>query len=229
MAITFDSASGTSASATSASFSHVIANQANDLLMVGLGIRTQASTGSTVTYSGTGASQQNLSFYAGYNSSVGARSEIWYLTNPTAGTGTITVTLAATSKFSVNSESYYGVDQNNTFGASGNSTATSTSPNISLTSTVDNSYIYNNISIRAETATFTAAGSNTVRGNFGTAGGAAAANNRSYAADLATTTAGAYTVSGTLSSSTEHVYQAVEIKPFVVTAFGRGYVLKAFK
>jgi hypothetical protein len=235
MAITFDFASGTSTGAGAAALTltstHIVANQSNNILLVNLGMRVNTTSGTSVTYSGIGATQQNLTFLNGFNSSIGSRTEIWYLTNPTQGTGgsgTIVSTLGAVSKYNQNSATYYGVDTASPFGISGTQTATSTTPSITLTTTNANAYILGHLSIRADTAdTFSVTSPNTTsRGFFGTVGGAAATNNQSYIFDRTTTTAGSYPISGTITASDEFSYQAWEMKEFVggLGTTGRGYI-----
>jgi hypothetical protein len=225
MAIVFDSGSGTNFNAASASYTHIVADQPNKFLIVGVTIRTTTSSGTGVSYGG-----QQLTRLDSVTNSTNVRNEIWYLAMPPTGSNTLSVSLNSSSKTSVESTSYYGVDTSSPWGASGTQSTSSTAAAVSVTTTTANSYVYNHVAGRTNIGiTFTATSPNTKRADFATDGGAAASNAHGVANDLSTTTAGLYIASGTWSTSIAFHNWGVELKPFTAKPSACGYIIKPFK
>lgn len=213
MAISFISGTSTNGSASSFTFAHNIPTTSNAILFVDIGLRTTTSSGTGVTYSGV-----NMTRLADLNDSgANDRQEIWYLLNPPTGNNNVIVTLAASSKAAIGAVSYNGVNQTSPFGVSGTSNAANTAPTITFTTTTDNSWIFAAMSGRTPT-TWTPAATQTNRVNDASTGAGASTNVMEIADDKTTTTAGSYTVSGTLGATVSYCYIAYEFKPFIANA-----------
>ena len=222
MAISF--LSGTSTQQTTSnlgvSWVHGVSNS-NELMFVDVNMRTLAASGVSITYSG--ASVQNLTMLGRIDNGTTNRLETWYLENPQTGNNTLQLTLSGTTVRYTTIATTYGGTIASPIGAITSGTATSTTPNITLTTTIDNSWIHNTFGIGTRTPTFTASAPNTLRVDAFNGATPNGNQTRTDANDLSTTTAGAYNVSGTYSVSVGWLGWAVEMKPRGTTK-GMGYI-----
>jgi len=104
---------------TSFSWSHTVGNFNNRILVVGVSVNN-GKTVSSVTYG-----SQNLTRFDSIRYESNAQdNELWYVVNPTIGTGTVTVSLSGSAYAVADSASFYNVNQITPFGtdtkASGN-------------------------------------------------------------------------------------------------------------
>ena len=216
MAISF--LSGTSTQQTTSnlgvSWVHGVSNS-NELMFVDVGIRTVSATGLSITYSG--ATVQNLTRLGALNNGTTNRLETWYLQNPQTGNNTLQLTLSGTDvRYTTIATTYAGtLNSASPIGSSISGTATSTTPNLTLATTVDNSWIHNTFGIGTRTPTYTVSAPNVLRVDAFNSSTPNGNQTRTVTNDLATTTAGNYNASGTWSASVTWLGWAVEMKPSV--------------
>ena len=106
----------------SVTWSHTVSGS-NRLLVVGIGLRNY-TTITSVTYGGIALTKAAA---VGSGTNNYARSELWYLVNPTVGTANIVVTNSATEWMATGAITFTGVNQSTPFRASSNDTNFSTS------------------------------------------------------------------------------------------------------
>lgn len=220
MSISFISGTNANGSAvTSLTVTHNVTGSDHGLLIVSLALRTTTASGTGVSYAGQNLTQLSTFTDGGANDKI----ENWYLLNPPTGSNTVFAGVSASTKIVLGAASYNGVRQTNTFGASGTLTSTSQAPNISVTTTFPNSWIYNSIAIRTPN-TFTAGTNNNKRFDDASSGGAGSSNVQGVGLDLATTTIGLYNVSGTLTSATSFAYSYIAHEFLPATPHNQGTI-----
>jgi len=115
----------------------------NRLLLVAI----QSSTGSVngITYSGQTLTKANAT-------SSTVDSELWYLTNPPAGSSNVIVTMSTTSNVIVGAYSFFGVDQTTPIGEGNKNQAVSgSSVSTSFSSTYSNSWVVDSVAVASST------------------------------------------------------------------------------
>ena len=189
-------------------WSHVVGSGTNRFMVIGISIRTEPVSVSSVTVGGQSAT------FLRSDGGTEVRGEVWYLINPDSGSKTVTVTLSATSKASGGSVSYTGVAQTSPIDNHRGDLYSGTSPSVSLTTTMDNDWIFSNLAISG-TATVVTHGSGQVHRYYqiGTAGSGPSRPAAVDGDDKPTTTAGSYTISWSMSFYIDVVAQAVALKP----------------
>lgn len=111
--ITLDSSTSTAiGAASSITWSHTVGSGlSNTLLIVGVDIQKSTSTYVTgINYAGVALTRANFALGP---ESPKVRAELWYLTNPEAGTNNVVVTLSTTTGVVAGAVSFSGVDQTN--------------------------------------------------------------------------------------------------------------------
>ena len=205
----------TAGNSASFTFSHTVTTGKNQKLVFGAGVRTaSASIVSAVTFSGVSLTNIGLDLNANTNST----SSVWVLQNPFVGTANVVVTMSATVKAVVGAITYDGVDS---IGASGNSSSgggTTTPVSGNLTTTADNSLIFDNTGWKDSGITLGAATGWTQQWQSGTTGNPAAGNANGRGSDQAAATVANYTFVATPSSSVAWTNIMMELKPKVSTA-----------
>jgi hypothetical protein len=100
------------------------------------------TSGSTTPQVVTGITYNSVALTQAVTAAIAnARSDIWYLKNPSTGANTISVTLAGTATRTGGAAvSFTGADQSNPIHKS-NSDASSGTPSVSVTTTVENTYL----------------------------------------------------------------------------------------
>lgn len=222
--------SGTAAAQAAAvtsphTFTHGVSST-NEFLVVSFGVKTVASTGTAVTYSGV-----SLTKLSELTNGTASRYEIWYLKNPPTGNNTVSISTLAATKLAGSAISYGGVNTSTPWGAatSGLAATNNSTPNLNLTTTVANSWIHNFFEWGSSTPNWTSGTNNIVRIIDESTGNPNGSNADTVTSNLITSTGiGTYNVSGTLSAAIQWVGFAGELVP-QPTAFAQGYVLKAFK
>ena len=194
-------------------WTHVVGSGPNRFMVIGLAIKTDTVTASSVTVGGQAATLLRSDPRVSE-----VRGEIWYLINPDPGSKTVTVTLSGSSKASGGSISYTGVDQSSPIDNHQGVLYAGTSPSVSLTTTTANDWLFSNLAISG-TATVTAHGVGQVHRfyDIGT-GGSGTSRAGDEGDDKPTTTLGSYTMSWNVSFYSETVAQAVAFKPAPSTA-----------
>jgi hypothetical protein len=126
------SSSSSNASDISVSWTHVVDNVSNRLLVVGVSILNASSqTVSTVTWNSTGLTQVTG---GSVTNSTNCSAEMWYLVNPAVGVYTITVTLSASASFTAGAITFGGVNQSTPFGTFASATGSSAAPSVNASS-----------------------------------------------------------------------------------------------
>jgi hypothetical protein len=115
---------------TSLTWKHTVGFESNRLLLVG--VSTQYATVGSVTFNGVpltlvGRRQGGSASNDGY-------AEIWALTSPATGTGTIVVNIPQGDAIVAGAVSYYGVDQTTPLGAFTGANGQSTAPGVTVAS-----------------------------------------------------------------------------------------------
>lgn len=217
MAITYDYSTGVNFNASSVTFDHTVTQSGfNKALFVSVGTHSNTVTGNSVTYAG-----QNLTFVRRDNNATVIGIETWYLLNPTTGTNSVIVTLSATSKSVAGSVSYLGVQQAvpgiiGTQDFLSGTDVSVTKPQITITTTKSNSFIYDALAVRdgQSSTPITASGNQIQRWRNGTDGGAGSSNTTCAVSDLRASGTGSYTVGEIVGSSTNNfAYHVLEIVP----------------
>jgi hypothetical protein len=90
-------------------------------LIVGISALLGNSQVSSVTYNGVSLTRLAMSAYQNTNGIVLVQTELWYLLNPSVGTGDVVVTWSGGRRFTAGSSSYFGVSQTTPFGTAYNS------------------------------------------------------------------------------------------------------------
>lgn len=105
-------------------------------------ISTQQNvTVSSVTYNGVSLSQEVSETFLAHN----LRSEQWFLVAPAVGTHNVVITLSGPAYISAGAEALVSVNQADAVGNSGVGSGTSSAPATSLTTSVDNSTIFDSL------------------------------------------------------------------------------------
>src|SRR5581483_6530257 len=130
---------GTASSATSLTFSHTVASNANRIIVVGIGTgcgfgSTCAATVSSVTYAGV-----SLSKLSNVDCTTGAghcHVELWYLAGSTVATGAnnVVVTTSASTSIKAGASSYYNVDPTTPFGTAATATGNGNPSSLNVSS-----------------------------------------------------------------------------------------------
>jgi hypothetical protein len=170
--------------------------QVNDLIVVTIEIRTVASQGVTITDTiGTNYSIVPITI----NNGTVARTEVWWVFSTGSNTtNVVTVTLTATSKFTVCAESYSGVTS---VGNTSTNTGTSATPAVTLTTQDPNNWIAMGAAAQGIGA-ITATSPNVVQQSRQTSGGSAGTNVSGAEGDAgAFATAGSHTVTFAVTSA----------------------------
>lgn len=129
-AITADaatSASTAAATATTLSWSHTVSGS-DRILIVGVSVNGNTAV-STVTFAGTA-----LTNIASANQGSSVSVSLWYLVNPAAGTGTVTVTTSGSARFVAGAVSYTGVNQSSPLGTAVTDKGSASSASLTTTS-----------------------------------------------------------------------------------------------
>jgi hypothetical protein len=108
-------------------WSHTSAAGSDELLMVGVAIRTTTSTVTGITF---GAQSLTQVTSGAANNGTDARVEMWYLLAPTPSTNTVTVTLSAASNVTAGALTFTGVNQSKPMQAFVSATGTSSTPSL---------------------------------------------------------------------------------------------------
>ncbi len=189
-------------------WSHVVGSGSNRFIMIGVSIKIDTISVSSVTVGGQAATFLRSDVRVGE-----VRGEIWYLINPDSGPKTVTVTLSGTSKACGGSVSYTGVDQLSPIDNHRGVLYAGTTPSTSLTTTVANDWIFSNLAISG-TATLAAHGVGQVHRFYQVGTGGAGSSRAGVDGDDKPTTApGSYAVSWNMSFYSEVVAQTVAFKP----------------
>jgi len=206
---------------TSVSWSHTTGSGSNRIMLVGVSIRTTTISVSNITY---GA--QGLTFIrADTHASATIRSELWYLTAPSSGTATVTVTLSGTSKAVGGSSTYTGVAQTSPIDVNGGTTGTTNSPSQSVTVSTANSWLLSHLAISGSGQTVSSeGGGQTTRWDNVTSGASAASRNRGHGSNKGPVGTGSQTMSWTLSASADWAVSMAAFKPAAASNYN--YVLK---
>ncbi len=208
--IAYDSVgSGNNGDGTSnITWSHVVGFGANRFMMIGISIRVVTISVLSVTVGG-----QSATFLRSDVQGAEVRAETWYLINPESGSKTIRVILSGTCKASGGSVSYSGVAQTNPIDNHVGISYVGVTPSVSLTTTVDNDWVFSNLAISG-TATISH-GSGQVHRYYqiGTGGSGPSRPAADDGDDKPTTAPGLYTLSWNMSFYIDTVAQAVAFKP----------------
>ena len=204
MGISFGAVTNTTANAASVTYSHTIGDGDDKVLIVDVG----ASNSSIPNASGVSFSGIALTRFNSFGQSSSETADIWYLVNPPSVTANVIVSMVSTRKFSTGAISYFGVDQDNPFPASGTAGATGGGTRIvPITTLFDNSWVHTHY---AERQVSTLTTNLTQRYNQGTVGTPANSNTTAIGDDRTTTTAGAY--SGTYTTSNVNISAAIAME-----------------
>jgi hypothetical protein len=206
MAIAINS-TAVSSQPTTSSATRTIAftNTSGTFLVIGISRFRNVAT-SSITYNGVSmtnaVSSVDASFY---------RSEIWYLANPSVGSNNFVITFASATDDGVvaGMVSLTGVNNASPIGATANqvSATNSTTPSINITTTFNNSYIFDCFYRNLSTTDVATAPQSEVWGQndlYGTEGGGG--SYKSFP------TAGATSMSWTLGASGLWIMSAIELK-----------------
>jgi len=188
-------------------WTHVVGSGANRFLIIGVSIRTVTISVSSVTVGG-----QSATFLRSDVRDPDIKGETWYLINPDPGSKTITVTLSGTSKASGGSISYSGVDQTNPIDNHLSTSYEGVTPSISLTTTVNNDWVFANLAISG-TATIVDGNGQVHRYYQIGTGGSGTSRAGADGDDKPTTAPGSYSMSWNMSFYSRCIAQAVAFKP----------------
>jgi hypothetical protein len=109
--------SSVAASAQSVSFSHTVGTSSNRLLTAMIQLSSNDVFVTSVNYAGAGMSK----LYSAYSEN--NRLEVWYLVNPSSGSGNIQVNCSATTRIEYGAISWFGANQSNPFRSVSSQTA----------------------------------------------------------------------------------------------------------
>lgn len=188
-------------------WSHVVGSGANRFMMIGISIRTVTVSVLSVTVGG-----QSATFLRSDMRDPDVKGEVWYLISPDSGSKAVTVTLSSISKASGGSVSYSGVAQSNPIDNHLSTSYEGTTPSISLTTTVNNDWVFANLAISG-TATITDGNGQVHRYYQIGTGGSGTSRAGADGDDKLTTTPGLYSVSWNMSFYSRCIAQAVALKP----------------
>ena len=181
----------------SCSFSHEHNVEHASVLIVGLSFDDE--TVDSVTYAGAPLTQIREDIQ-------GTRhSQLWYLVNPSNGTNTVSISKSDDGDIVAGAITFDGVSDGRPIGSSNGATGTSLSASVSLTTSVDNSIIFDNVETNA--VTISADGTQAEQWNLSQGSNVAGASTEQ------TTSAGPYTMSWTLTGIPDWAISAVEIMP----------------
>ena len=205
--------SASTTSGTTLAWSHVVGSGTNRILMVGITIGGNSTTGAVSTVTSVTYGSQALTLVP--NTAISAanaeiRTEIWYLLAPNTGTNTITVTLPAGARsITGGGVSYTGVDQTTPFGTAASATGVGTTASLGVTSAVGQRVL--SVVGFDSSPTLTATSPQTSRWNIIV--DAAACNCNSGAGSDQAGAAGTVTSSYTSSENQDYTIAAVPIRP----------------
>jgi len=226
MPISYNGQSSTNAilgAAGSVTFAHDASTESNRALIVGLAIRTAASTGTSVTYAGV-----DMTRIAAANKGIVARNEMWYLYNPATGTNNVVANISGGTKIVAGAMSFYDVDTD-TAPTATTASATSITPKISRTKTADDSYIVGTLAYRNSSTTYTIVSGTQTYSNSSSSSTAGANTQGRGMYNTAGVSGSSVLLSGTFSTSREWVHSATEIFAYNPPSVNQGHVIKAFK
>ncbi len=197
--------------AANITWSHVVGSEANRFMMIGISLSIIVTPVSVlnVTVGGLPAT-----FLRSDVEGAEVRGETWYLINPDSGLKTVMVTLSGACKASGGSVSYSGVAQTNPIDSHVGTSYAGLTPSVSLTTTINNDWIYSNLAISGG-ATVVAHGTGQTHRYYGigTGGSGPSRPAADDGDDKITTTSGLYTMSWNMSFYIGTVAQAVAFKP----------------
>jgi len=149
--ITIGNSSSTAVDGSSLSWSHTVDPGSDRILVVGVSLRKNDKSVTSITYGGTGGFVQ-----AGTQVGPGAdhRVEIWYRLMPTIGTATIEVSLSGSEDAAAGAVSLTGVHQGTPVGNFAGAGADSTDPSVTVSSAPDE-VILGVLSISGDVGTMT--------------------------------------------------------------------------
>jgi len=101
----------------------------------------QIQTVSSITFNGVPLTQKVVETDVGTNQ----RTEQWFLVAPPLGTHNVVITLSAPAYISAGAEALVSVNQSTPTGATGTAKSTSLTPNVTLTTTVNNSLVFDSL------------------------------------------------------------------------------------
>lgn len=215
MAIAFDAATTkTNAIVSSFNFSHTTGSGNQRFLIVSI-VAQDSTSVSSVTYNGVSLTSSGARAYANFTFS-----EQWYLANPDSGANTVQVNLSgATAYPTATAKTYTGVAQTSPVDGTNTATANSTTPSVSVTTSVDNSWVVDSVGVRTDSGdtTLTVNGSQNQRSNF-----TSSSQERQGTSDEAKATAGSVSMDWTLASGKNWSITAMGIKEYVNTSEGSG-------
>ncbi|NIQ10003.1 MAG: hypothetical protein GWO23_10115 [Gammaproteobacteria bacterium] len=219
MAITYDAVStGSDTSTTTVSATHTCAGSDRCVVVVASGIRNQETdwSWSTVTYDGESMTKQQED---GGNRSTGRdmRTSIWTLLDPpTTASATVTATASGASILSA-SIAVISFANVSAVGASNVAKGTSTAPSVSVTTTVENSWLVGGVGAAEQSAVSDTPGTGvTERWDFEAPGNYTNDDHNSMGGHRAATTTGSYAFAYTIPDSDYWQAVAVEITPIPV-------------
>lgn len=214
-AITFDNVTtdASSASRSSASFSHTVGGGSNRALVVV--VMTRGDQGATaVTYDGDPLTLA-VSEDAGGGSSEWV--SVWYMVAPATGSNTVSVTFGANADPSaVAALSYFGVDQTNPIDAtaSASSSFSTTTVSVDITTTRANAMVVGGLGHHGGDTDPHSPGGDVTSERFDFATGTDYGSDSGHAGgEIATTTAGTYTFRWTNGVSDDYAIACVALRP----------------
>jgi archaellum component FlaF (FlaF/FlaG flagellin family) len=151
--IEFDAATGASLGCliilNPCEFDHTVTTSGSDRILI-VGLNT-AGIGAInqVNYDGVPMTQIGSTVNNGGSASV----SLWYLVNPSTGTNTVSITLAAVTNVAAGAVSFTGVNQTDPIDVSNSATGTSLTPSVSLTTTTDEAWIIDVVGTNGGTIT----------------------------------------------------------------------------
>ena len=213
--VSCDSATSGSGTTSALSWSHTVSSGDNRVLVVGVSIRNSASQTVNPTTKITYGTQE-LTKAGEQNNSTNARTEIWYLVAPTAGTDTVTVNLTASAKVVGGAWSCQEVHQTTPLGTF-TSAQGATDPATVAVSSAIGELVFDTLAMQTD-GTVTVGASQTSLWNAAVSSGPGAARIRGAGSWEAGATSVTMSWSGT--STNAWAIGAVALKPAVVTAIG---------
>lgn len=209
MAIAIDTVTSAATSAASATLTVAHTCAVGSVLFVGVTQDNSFSDPTGVTYNGSAMTKVTPT------ANTPANVSIWYHTAPTTGSSqNVVVTFASSSWGTVGAISFTGVDTSYPVGISGGNhqTVADSTPTVTVTTTVDNSWLLDTFYLNDRSRTSTAGAGQTKQWSGDTT---AAEGTRGEGSTEQTTTAGSYTMSWSLSGNSTWSIVAVEILPYV--------------
>jgi hypothetical protein len=188
-------------------WTHVVGSGTNRFMIIGISIKDVTISVVNVTV-GT----KSATFLRSDVRDTEIKAEVWYLVNPDPGSQTVVVTLSGISRACGGSISYTGVEQTSPIEAHAGVPYGGETPSVSLTTTVDNCWIFSNLAISG-TATADSHNSGQVHRYYEIGTGAGPQLAGDDGDDKTTSVAGSYTVSWNMSWWADVVAQAVAFKP----------------